>query len=106
MKSAAKILTLHPEGKSGVNISLTRYHLIKDYILDTLKQEGELSYKDLNARAKKDLSSSFDGKIGWYLVTIKLDLEARNIIERIKGKGPHRIRLNQKSSFGSNLSGL
>ncbi len=104
MKSAAKIPTLHPEGKSGVNISLTRYHLIKDYILNILRDEGELTYQELNSRAKKDLSSSFDGKVGWYVVTIKLDLEARNIIERIKGKGPHRIRLNKKVMRGSNLS--
>ena len=88
-----KILTKHPKGKKGVKISKAKYEFIKSYILDTLKSKKSISYQDLNDQAIKELSPTFDGKVVWYIVTVKLDLEASNIIERIPGKSPHEIRL-------------
>lgn len=88
-----KILTLHPKGLKGVNILLRRYNVIKSYIMDTLEKEKEITYQELNDRAEKDLSNTFDGKVGWYIVSVKLDLEARGIIERIPKTSPHQIRL-------------
>lgn len=90
-----KILTLHPQGKSGVNILKTRYDFIAAYILETIRREGELTYTSLNERAVSELSEKFDGSIPWYIVTVKLDLEARQIIERIPKTSPHKIRLKQ-----------
>lgn len=88
-----KILTLHPQGKKGVNISIKKYGLIKNFIIDTLKNETEISFIDLNKLALRELSGQFDGSISWYIVTVKLDLEARKIIERIPNKNPHKLRL-------------
>lgn len=88
-----KILTLHPQGKSGVNISLEKYSIIKDYILEALKKYSNITYQDLNQLAIKDLQDTFDGKVAWYLVSVKLDLEARGIIERIPKTSPHQLRL-------------
>lgn len=39
------------------------------------------------------MSGNFDGSIGWYYTTIKLDLEARREIERIPGSKPQLIRM-------------
>lgn len=89
----SKIQTLHPQGKKGVNISREKYETIKDYIIQTLKKNGAISYQDLNDQAIEDLSPTFDGKVNWYVVTVKLDLEARGIIERIPKTSPHQIRL-------------
>ena len=36
-----KILTLHPDGKKGTNISLTKYNVIKDAMLQMLQQTGK-----------------------------------------------------------------
>ncbi|MEO0897970.1 MAG: hypothetical protein AAFY71_16295 [Bacteroidota bacterium] len=93
MSKDEKILTLHPEGKSGVNILKRRYDAIRSYILDTLKKEGQITYKELTEWANKDLSDSFDGNVNWYIVSVKLDLEARGEIERIPKTSPHQIRL-------------
>lgn len=93
MSKTEKILTLHPDGKKGVNIDLYKYTTIKNFILETLNRKGEMTYQELNTIAVAKLSSSFDGKVNWYLVTVKLDLEARNIIERIPKTSPHQIRL-------------
>ena len=89
-----KILTLHPDGKKGVNILRRRYDLIKDFILKTIKKEKEISYQDLNDLAESSLED-FDGSVPWYIVSVKLDLEARGIIERIPKTSPHRLRMKK-----------
>lgn len=89
-----KILTLHPQGKSGVNISLEKYEQIKVFILETLAAKPDLLLDDLFDLAEQELSQTFDGKIGWYVMSVKLDLEARGIIERVPKASPQRLRLH------------
>ncbi|MFK7814026.1 MAG: hypothetical protein AB8B59_16130 [Maribacter sp.] len=93
MSKNEKIMTLHPQGKTGVNILKRRYDTIKEFILKTIKEQGELTYQDLDTIAAKALKETFDGKVGWYIVTVKLDLEARRLIERIPNTSPHKLRL-------------
>ncbi|GAA4275130.1 hypothetical protein U6A24_17325 [Aquimarina gracilis] len=88
-----KIMTLHPQGKTGVNILKRRYNIIKDFILKTIKEHTQISYEKLSDMAIEELSTSFDGKVVWYIVTVKLDLEAREIIERVPKTSPHELRL-------------
>ncbi|NCS90332.1 MAG: hypothetical protein GW789_16590, partial [Ignavibacteria bacterium] len=42
-KKDDKILTLHPQGKKGVNISLHKYEQIKNFILKTIKKKGVIT---------------------------------------------------------------
>lgn len=88
-----RIQTLHPQGKKGVNILKHKYDRIKNYILDTIKKEKVITYSELSDRAIDDLSPTFDGKVVWYVVSVKLDLEARKIIERIPKTSPHQLRM-------------
>lgn len=88
-----RILTLHPQGKKGVNISVEKYEQIKAFILDYLKIHGPTSYEELSDTAVKKLSATFDGSVVWYVVSVKLDLEARNIIKRIPNTSPHKVSL-------------
>jgi len=88
-----KILTLHPQGKKGVNISLAKYNMVKDAILHFIKKEKDISFGDLSDCVIEKLQSTFDGKVIWYVVSVKLDLEARGIIERIPKTSPHRLRM-------------
>lgn len=90
-----KIYTRHPEGKKGVHILKRRYDTISNYILETLRIENEITFRELSVRAIQDLSKTFDGKVAWYIVTVKLDLEARGIIERIPKSTPQKIRLKK-----------
>ena len=91
--SEERIMTLHPKGKAGVNILKSKYDFIKDFIVDTVRKEGDISFEDLTDLAVDELTDSFDGKVLWYLVTVKLDLEARQVIERIPKVSPHRLRM-------------
>lgn len=90
-----KIMTLHPQGKKGVNILKRRYDPIKKFIIETLQQHKEISFSELTALAVAKLTGSFDGNVSWYVVSVKLDLEARNLIERIPKTSPHKIRLKK-----------
>lgn len=87
-----KILTQHPEGKHGVNIDRTKYDQVRSAILDALAGPGELTFQELNEAVGRRLEGRFDGSIGWYFTTVKLDLEARGEIERLPGSRPQRIR--------------
>lgn len=90
-----KITTLHPQGKRGVNILKRRYDTIKDFILKTIGDHTDIGFEDLTDLAVEELSDSFDGKVVWYMVTVKLDLEARGLIERIPNTSPHRLRIKK-----------
>lgn len=86
-----KILTKHPLGKSGKNISTQNYGIIKQAILEALKK-NELTHTELTNQVIRTLKGSFEGNISWYAETVKLDLEARKIITRTSGK-PQKYRL-------------
>ncbi|MGB0930791.1 MAG: DUF6958 family protein, partial [Chitinophagales bacterium] len=83
----------HPQGKKGVNILQSKYYLIKDFILKTIEEHETISYQSLNDLAVEKLSKTFDGKVMWYIVSVKLDLETRGIIERIPKTSPHELRM-------------
>lgn len=86
-----KIMTLHPDGKKGVNILRRRYDAIKNAMIDVAVDRGAVTLDELSRLVGERLPA-FDGKITWYTVTVKLDLEARGIIERVSGR-PHKVRI-------------
>jgi len=86
-----KILTKHPLGKSGKNIDRQKYDTLKKAILSAL-QKKELTHTELFDRLNKSLKGKFSGSISWYAETVKLDLEARKIVERTPSK-PQKYRL-------------
>ena len=88
------IMTLHPEaGKSGVNISKQKYEVMRDTIVDIIALSGEFNFSRLPDAVSRRLNGRFDGSLGWYITTVKLDLEARGVIERIPRSRPQRLRL-------------
>lgn len=89
-----KILTLHPEGKQGVNISRTKYDAVRGAILTALAdQGGMLAFEQLPDAVTARLPVDWEGSVGWYTTTVKLDLEARGAIERVPGQSPQLVRL-------------
>lgn len=85
-----KILTKHPLGKSGKNITRENYETIKDAILSALRN-SELTHTELTSQLNKSLKGKFSGNISWYTETVKLDLEARKLIARTSSK-PQKYR--------------
>jgi hypothetical protein len=89
--TAAKILTKHPLGKSGKNIDRKKYDTLKKAILSALRK-NDLRHTELFSCLNKSLKGKFSGNISWYGETVKLDLEARKMIERTSSK-PQKYRL-------------
>lgn len=90
-----KILTLHPQGKTGRNISKQTYDALKDAIMSALSNK-ELTHAELLNYLVTSLQGKVAGNIGWYGETVKLDLEARKIIGRTSTK-PQKYLLLTKS---------
>jgi len=90
-----KIMTLHPSpDKKGVNIDNRKYLMIKDAIISSIKRHNQIRFMPTLITSVKDiLGDTFDGSISWYVTTVKLDLEARGIIERIPKVSPQQLRL-------------
>ena len=87
-----KILTKHPMGKSGRNIDKSTYDAVKKSILSALDGK-DLTHTELFTKLGARLKGKISGNISWYGETVKLDLEARKIIERTGSKPPkYRLR--------------
>jgi len=89
------IQTLHPQaGKTNKKISLEKYTFIRDAMMKILTKK-ELTHTELMEELYAKVKDDFKGGVQWYGETVKLDLEARNLIERIKSK-PEKYKLIKK----------
>ena len=88
-----KITTWHPAGKQGVNINRDKYEIIKQAIIETLRIQPGLAFNALTAQIEQKIGGSFEGSVGWYVTTVKLDLEARGIIARVGQTSPQQLQL-------------
>lgn len=87
-----KILTKHPQGKTGRNISKKSYDTVKTAIIAALGKKA-LTHTELFELLNKNLKGKFEGNISWYGETVKLDLEAKKVIERTHSKpAKYRVR--------------
>jgi hypothetical protein len=87
------VLTKHPLGKSGKSISKQKYETMKQAIVEALRNR-ELTHTQLMSHLTESLTGKFPENVNWYAETVKLDLEARNVIERTASKPP-KYRLKQ-----------
>jgi len=93
-----QIQTLHPTaGKTNKRISLEKYNIIRVNILAIL-HDKELTHTELMEILYDRVKDTFDGGVQWYGETVKLDLEARKMIER-KGTKPEKYRFIGTESF-------
>jgi hypothetical protein len=90
-----RILTLHPAGKTGVNIEKQKYVTIREAILHTIHERGSVTFGDLTEAVRGKLADTFSGSISWYVTTVKLDLEARGEIARVPNSSPQRLVIPQ-----------
>ncbi|MFN8320155.1 MAG: hypothetical protein U0V54_12125 [Saprospiraceae bacterium] len=95
MQKEEKIQTLHPqEGKTNKSISRAKYEVIKSNLINIL-ESGPINHTDLMETLYNRTHANFDGGVQWYGETVKLDLEARGVIERTNDK-PQKYKLKSK----------
>ena len=83
----------HPEGKKGAKIRLDKYETVKAENLAAIRQSSGILYKQLTKEIHKRLEGKFDGAITWYVTAVKLDLEARNLIERYQADRQQHLKM-------------
>lgn len=80
------IQTLHPQpNKTNKKIALVKYNFIKAQLLAILSK-NELTFTELMEALYANVKDDFEGGVQWYGAIVKLDLEARNLIERTKSQ--------------------
>lgn len=92
-----KVQTLNiTAGKGGTRIDARKYAALREAILQALREHPDgLSFKALPDAVLERLPGGEipgGGSIMWYLTVVKLDLEARGLVERVKGKRPQWLR--------------
>lgn len=94
-----KIIVLNPDpNKQGVQIDRAKYDYIKGIIIEHMKKVEDIGFSELMDILRINYQNEFDGSINWYYTTVKLDLEARGIIERVPKISPQRLRLARSSA--------
>jgi hypothetical protein len=90
-----KYLPQHPEGKRTLRVDGDKYQTIyqafREIVTDS---EQEYVLEDVTEAIESTLGKTFDGSIQWHVNVVKVDLEARGLIERIPNEQPQKIRLS------------
>jgi len=87
---------LHPDPeKQGTRVTKTTYETYKEALLKVIPaSEGGVEYGSLSKSVVPYLTDELveNTSQGWWVTTVKLDLEARGMIERVPGKGRQWVR--------------
>ena len=82
--------------RPNVNVDQAKREIIQAAILEALRRHEKLTFDDLARYVEQKLARKFDGSIRWYVTTVKLDLEARHVIERVKDRRREYVKLASK----------
>lgn len=94
--SADRVVCRTPTpGKQAKHIERWKYDSVRKAILSILPRTGEGVRFDslprlIDAKLTKQERADL-GSVNWYTATVKLDLEVRREIARVKGSSPQRL---------------
>jgi hypothetical protein len=85
----------HPDpAKSAPSIDRGMYEAVRDAILDAVPMRGEgLPFAQLPGEVERRTPPGMwsAASAGWYTTVVKLDLEARGLLQRAATRGPQRL---------------
>jgi len=84
------------KGKGGTRVSKAKYDAVRKALLSVVpkKKEG-IPFSDLAKLVAPKLPKEMrptKGSASWLTVVVKLDLEARGVLQRVEGAKPQRVR--------------
>jgi hypothetical protein len=82
--------------KAPTRIDRWKFELVRSALLELVPRDAAgVAFRDLAGRIRSRLSAeelARLGSVGWYVTTVKLELEVRGELERIAGINPQRLR--------------
>ena len=96
-RTPEKVEALTPTpGAQPTRVDRDRYEAVRKALLAVIPKRKEgVEFRELTALVKARLPNGEvprGGSIQWYVTTVKLDLEARGLVERIPRSSPQRLR--------------
>ncbi|MEM7125840.1 MAG: hypothetical protein AAF702_05915 [Chloroflexota bacterium] len=96
MSKTEMFQALHPDPeKQGTRVTKKTYEIYRDALLKVIPESQEgIEFALLSKAVVPYLSSNILDQTspGWWTTTVKLDLEARGMIERVPGRGRQKVR--------------
>lgn len=96
MTQPEMVQALHPDrAKNGTRVTKSTYEAYRAALLATIPTAAEgIAFTDLSQAVTPHLSPEVLSSTSpvWWVTTVKLDLEARGLIERVPGAGKQRLR--------------
>jgi hypothetical protein len=89
-----QVQTKHPLGRRNKPVERHDYEIFKAAIVSALRSR-ELTHTELLNELTGSLKGTFSGNVGWHVMVVKLDLEARKVIERTSSS-PQKYRLKKR----------
>lgn len=95
-KTDEKVVCENPvREKKPIRIDRWKYDAVRKAILSSLSRKGEGTlFSELASHVKSRLTHDVRDRIGsveWYTTTVKLDMEAKGEIRRVRGMHPQRL---------------
>jgi hypothetical protein len=93
-------MTLNPHGTRGVLLNRQHYEWFREFIVSSFEDTAEISFNELVDGITKSTLNLPPETALWYLIKVKQDLEARNIVKiSFRAASPrHQIlRLNRRA---------
>jgi len=94
--------TVHPANKVGVRLSRSKYEKVKDFMLNLLDNDCEVTVNELLTQTHLNFETELRDGTGWFIYQVKLDLEARGLIKHERSVRPNKKsvirRMNTKST--------
>ena len=88
-----KIQLLHPEGKKAPTMPGAKYEILSTAFLACLKKRKRGTFQELEEDVTAYLQKhkqTLEGKLGWSLFWVSLDLEAHKLIGKDRSISPVR----------------
>jgi hypothetical protein len=86
-----RILSLRMQAQSRNNVGKQKCDAVRTANFHALADAGQLTCEELAGTARQQLSGTFEGSISRYVTSVKLDLEARGVLERVPGVKPRQL---------------
>jgi len=87
---------LNADGSPGGRLSKAKYEAVRRALLEAIPKDGEgVPFRELAGHVQRSVPEEMlpaKGSASWLATTVKLDLEARGVIERVAGSKPQRVR--------------